>query len=102
MPSSAIFLSYIAIIVFGYQTHAQRIQRDDLNVAAPNKEEHWEDGDESNYHQSDFSENSENIKKGYDSKRGCIFIIILDAIFAFFFVYESNKKRVFLLQWKKG
>lgn len=105
MLRSAIFVGYVVIVVFEYQTHAERIRLDDLNVAASKKEESWENGDESNYHQSDFSGTSENSKKGYDSKRGCIFIINLTAIFAFFFYslfMRLIKNWVFFCSGEKG
>lgn len=79
MLKNPIVLCSIAIIIVSHyytpNCNAHRIQIDDLDVAPSNKQDQWEKGDESDHHQSDFAENTEKHKKGYDSKRGCIFTI---------------------------
>lgn len=78
----------IVVSYHAYNCYGHRIQIDDLDVAASNKQNQWDKGDEADHHQSDFSENTEKHKKGHDSKRGCIFSINLANTLFVLFAYH--------------
>lgn len=65
--ATVVFISYL---MTGCDAH--RIHYDDLEVAASDKHDQWEKGEDSDHHDSGFGDSGKKGEKGYDKKHGCV------------------------------
>lgn len=80
MVGGIILVYFTVIVVIGnqavaYDTH--RIQVDDLAGVASKQSDRWQKSKASDHQQSDFIDNVDSGKKGYNIKRGCIYLLII-------------------------
>lgn len=65
----------ISVVIVSYLTidcKAYSIQVDDLEVAASDKHQQWEKGDESDHHASEHGESGKKGENGYDVQHGYV------------------------------
>lgn len=93
--TAVVFVSYLTI---GCDAH--RIPTADLEVAASDKHEQWEKGDESDYHESEHGEHGKKGEDGYDEKHGYVaFVNLNGSVIQKMFIMIKVNKKSFQVEW---